>query len=380
MQYINPASPRFHVLDKPLSFDEAQAEVYRLPSPLILIGSAGSGKTALTLEKMKQISGDVLYVTLSAFLAKNARDLYFSHAYENERQNVEFLSFREFLETIQVPPGEEMTYARFRDWFSRHQSFYKFTDAHKLFEEFKGVMTGSAITERAWLSREQYLGLGVKQSIFLSQERAQVYDLFEKYLKFMGECGFFDANIVSHEYLSRLEPRYDFAVVDEVQDLTPVQLALLLRSLKRPGEFLLCGDSNQIVHPNFFSWSKVKSLFHADESIPGASEIIHMLRTNFRNSEEVTRISNRLLKAKQKRFGSIDRESNYLVTSIPGSPGTVELLLDKDSVKRELDEKTRKSAKVAVLVMRGGTSRTGLFEKPECPKGHLQHRRCCKGG
>ena len=29
---------------------------------------------------------------------------------------------------------------------------------------------------------------------------------------------------------------------------------------------MLCGDSNQIVHPNFFSWSQVKSLFWRDPS------------------------------------------------------------------------------------------------------------------
>jgi len=58
-----------------------------------------------------------------------------------------------------------------------------------------------------------------------------------------------------------MEPVYDFVAVDEVQDLTNVQLSLVLRSLKAPGQFVIAGDANQIVHPNFFSWSKVKSLF-----------------------------------------------------------------------------------------------------------------------
>ncbi len=57
------------------------------------------------------------------------------------------------------------------------------------------------------------------------------------------------------------QPTYDFMVVDEVQDLTSVQLALLLKTLAKPGQFLLCGDSNQIVHPNFFSWAAVRAQF-----------------------------------------------------------------------------------------------------------------------
>ena len=95
--YVNEVSRKFHILDKALSFDETQSEIYRLPPPIIIIGSAGSGKTALTLEKMKAVTGDILYVTLSAFLAKNARDLYYANHYENENQNIDFLSFREFL-------------------------------------------------------------------------------------------------------------------------------------------------------------------------------------------------------------------------------------------------------------------------------------------
>ncbi len=100
ISYVNAASTKFHILDKPLSFDETQSKLFRLPSPLIIIGSAGSGKTALTLEKLKRAKGDVLYITLSAFLAKNARDLYFSNHYENESQNIDFLSCLEFLDTL----------------------------------------------------------------------------------------------------------------------------------------------------------------------------------------------------------------------------------------------------------------------------------------
>ena len=45
MRYVNPSSTRFHVLDKVISLDSDQDEIYNLPAPLIIIGSAGSGKT-----------------------------------------------------------------------------------------------------------------------------------------------------------------------------------------------------------------------------------------------------------------------------------------------------------------------------------------------
>ncbi len=204
--------------------------------------------------------------------------------------------------------------------------------AHALYEEFQGVLTGLAV-ERPWLSREEYLALGVRRSIFLEEDRAWVYDLFERYLAWLKTAGCYDPNVVAQHYLAEAPARYDFVVVDEVQDLTNVQLALALRTLRKPGRFLLCGDSNQVVHPNFFSWTQLKTLFFgAGVSAPG--ELLHVLRANYRNAAGVVGVANRLLRIKQLRFGSIDRESNYLVESVSEEPGTVELLPRRPGARR----------------------------------------------
>jgi hypothetical protein len=350
LPYLNPRLHRFHLLDKVLSFDEDQEAVYRQPPPLVIIGSAGSGKTALTLEKMKDSSGDILYVTRSPFLVQNARELYYANNWQNEEQAVDFLSFREYLESIHVPQGKEITPRVFAGWASRQRLPKDLKDSHQLFEEFQGAITGTD-PERAYLDRADYLALGVKQSIFAPETRAAVYDLFEKYLRFLDEQGWFDPNIVSHAWLARVEPRYDFVVVDEVQDLTNVQLLLILRSLRDIRGFLLCGDSNQIVHPNFFSWSKVKTLFWREQGDGAATDLIRILNANFRNSPQVTEIANRLLHIKHARFGSVDRESNYLVRSRGPTLGRVGLLQDSDQVKRDLDRRTAASARFAILVL-----------------------------
>jgi hypothetical protein len=153
LPYVNPRLPRFHLLDKVLSFDEDQEAIYQRPPPLVVIGSAGSGKTALTLEKLKDAKGDVLYVTRSAFLAQNARELYGAHRYENPDQEVSFLSFREYLESIAVPQGREITPRAFAAWAGRQRLPKELKDAHQLFEEFQGAITGTA-EDRAWLDRE----------------------------------------------------------------------------------------------------------------------------------------------------------------------------------------------------------------------------------
>ncbi|MBI2311036.1 MAG: PhoH family protein [Betaproteobacteria bacterium] len=350
LPYLNPDSRRFHFLDKIISFDSAQQSVYELPLPLIVIGPAGSGKTALTLEKLKQAAGRVLYVTLSPYLAEHSRNLYYAHRYENPEQEVEFLSLREYLETWRVPAGREIAFGAFAAWLARFPKAQRPGDAHKLFEEFRGVITGSPL-DRPWLGREDYLRLGVRQSIFLEQEREKAYALFEKYLVFLKDSGCYDPNIIAHDYLSLVEPAYDFVVVDEVQDVTNVQLQLLLKSLKTPGHFLLCGDSNQIVHPNFFSWAGLKTMFHRAGGVE-AREITRVLDANYRSAARVTEVANRLLRVKQRRFGSVDRESNYLMRSVAAEAGEVELIAESETALQELNRRTRRSTRFAVLVTR----------------------------
>ena len=350
LAYLNPRLPTFHLLNKVMSFDDAQQAVYTLPPPCIVIGSAGSGKTALTLEKMKDAPGEVLYVTRSPYLVHNARSLYYALAYANDAQDVSFLSFAEYLASLRVPQGREMGVRDFTQWFARHRAASRLTDPHALFEEFQGVITGPA-TDHPYLSREAYLGLGIRQSIFAADERPHVYDLFDKYLAFMQANDYYDPNILSAQYMPLVEPRYDFVVVDEVQDLTTVQLQLILTALREPHQFVLCGDANQIVHPNFFSWSTLKRFFYQHDGQTGPADLIRILHNNYRNAGTIIDLANRVLTLKHARFGSVDRESNYLVHSTVETAGTVRLLADTEPITRELNHKTRQSTRFAVVVM-----------------------------
>ena len=365
LAYVNPNRHTFNVLDKVISFDDEQQAIYSVRPPLIVVGSAGSGKTVLTLEKMKEAEGNVLYVTRSPYLADSARELYYGMNYQNDDQEVSFLSFAEFLESIRVPESREMTFREFAGWFARHRTATGIKDAHQFYEEVHGVITGAS-ADNAWLSKEEYLALGVRQSIYAADERAKVYDLFEKYLAHLQTAGRHDSNVLSFEYQELAKPVWDFAVVDEVQDLTNVQLHLVLHTMTDPTRFILCGDSNQIVHPNFFSWAGLKRHFYgrsfahgeeetAEGPTPAAAvevtDVLRVLTTNYRSSRQVTEMANRILRLKTVRFRSVDRESNYLVTSNSDNTGSVALLPDESRLVGELNARTRASTRFAVIVL-----------------------------
>lgn len=85
LKYINKHSGKFHLFDKLISFDRIQEEIFRIKPPVVIIGSAGSGKTVLTLEKVKTLKGNILYVTLSRYLSENSAKLYYANNYMNEK-------------------------------------------------------------------------------------------------------------------------------------------------------------------------------------------------------------------------------------------------------------------------------------------------------
>ena len=283
---------------------------------------------------------------------------------KNENQMVDFLSFAEVLETTQIPAGKEITSSAFIKWIEGQPRPAFLKDSRKLYEEFRGVITGSQ-ANLPYLSKEGYHNLGIRQSIFSPEERKEVYCLFEKYLKFLKENNYYDSSILAYEYGQKAQPCYEAIVVDEVQDFTNSQLSYILKTLKNPREFLLCGDANQVVHPNFFSWSKLKSQFyHADDL--DTSDITRILTRNYRNTPEVTELANRVLKVKNARFGSIDKESHYLIESQAVHKGQVSCILSDPAQLKILNEKIRRSTHYAILVLNEAQKETAkqYFDTP----------------
>lgn len=349
LRFLETNDAKVHYLDRFIIFDDIQNNIFHYGLPLILIGSAGSGKTSLTLEKMKLMTGELLYVTLSPYLVQNARQLYYANHYHNEDQEIDFLSFEELIETIAIPKGEEINMASFLNWFQRQKKSNSLNDGRKLYEEFRGVLAGSE-PEAPYLSKEKYLNLGVRKSIYADSEREEVYRLFEAYVAFLAEEQYFDTNILSYTYQKKASPRYDAVIIDEVQDFTNSQLSLVLSMLKTPHQFFMCGDANQIVHPNFFSWSGLKQLFYTAEEL-STHDITRILTRNYRNTPEVTELANRILKVKNARFGSIDKESHYLIESQSTHKGDVACIKSTPEKISDINKKISRSISFAIITL-----------------------------
>ena len=326
----------FRYLDKVIVFSDQQEDILTKPTPLLIIGSAGSGKTSVVIEKLKTLEGKCLYISLSEHLVKNSQKIC------GEVENIDFYSFQSFLNSIERQSKEEIDFNSFKNWAYKNG----ITDVDKYFEEFKGVLTAS--NENAYLSEDEYLAMGVKQSLFLKDERKKVYKIFERYVKFLENQNFYDSNIVIFNLFAKVKKTYDYIIIDEVQDFTNKEIYFILLSLKNANNFILSGDANQIVYSNFFSWSNLKTMLFNEAKEQGY--INEVLKQNYRNSKNITKISNTLLKIKQLCFGSIDKESNYLIESISKNEGNIHFYKANPKNIKEINQETRKSMNFAVIV------------------------------
>jgi ankyrin repeat protein/superfamily I DNA/RNA helicase len=310
----------FRYFEKFISFSESQEDVLTANPPIILIGSAGSGKTSVVIERLRALNGKTLYTSFSKNLVENSKEICGC-------SDVEFSTFDELFGI-----ENEIDFEKFKDFASRN----RVKEVEKYFEEFRGVIT--AVSEKSFLSKDEYLDLGIRNSLFLKNEREKVYSIFEKYLKFLETENLIDSN------MEKLESQnsYDFIVIDEVQDFTNSQISAILKLGK---DFILSGDSNQIIYSNFFSWSKLKTMLFQQEE----NSQITLLKENYRNSKSITEISNKLLKIKQLRFGSIDRESNYLIETVSKNIGKVSFWIG-GNMAEELNKKKQDDVNFAVIV------------------------------
>lgn len=178
-----------------------------------------------------------------------------------------------------------------------------------------GQLAGSeeAQDEVSELSHDEQIAYFGEPAIMEDEERARDFTL--RYLQ-QRHAGAFDAvrndlwlrvdrigkRLLGVDDLSFLEWLYlkiactgmgnedaKYVMIDEVQDYTPAQLAVLARYFSR-AHFLLLGDENQAIKPNTASFSQVKEVFMRHR---GTVDECHLM-TSYRSTPAITALFARL--------------------------------------------------------------------------------------
>lgn len=166
---------------------------------------------------------------------------------------------------------------------------------------------------RTWEAYRDVTRLGRKTRL-QEPQRAQLWDIFSRVWSALGERAATTPAAMYVALAGKLRaarhPPYDFAVIDECQDLSPSQLDFLAAlGGARPNALFFAGDLGQRIFQQPFSW------LSQGIDVRGRSRT---LRVNYRTSHQIHRQADRLLDAEITDMDGIREERGGTVSVFNG--------------------------------------------------------------
>ncbi|CAL1532830.1 unnamed protein product [Lymnaea stagnalis] len=161
-----------------------------------------------------------------------------------------------------------------------------------------------------YLNKEQYISIGRKRAPNFDGDRPLIYEIFQRYQNYLKKNHLFDeADVVFHIY-GRLKktpgniywmPHHIY--IDETQDFSQAELALLVSLCRFPNQMFLAGDTAQSIMKGIsFRFADLKSIFfhRTHQTLVGQSQVkkpdtIRQLRHNYRSHSGILALASAVL-------------------------------------------------------------------------------------
>ncbi len=165
--------------------------------------------------------------------------------------------------------------------------------AEIVYKEIFGMIFGKHV-DGEMLTKAEYIE--ERKDSFSKFECEGIYQIAVDYLGYLKRNDLVDNNLMSREILEKItDTKYSVGIIDEAQDFTQVNLQLI----KKLSTKLFCvGDALQMINPSYFSFGYVKRLMYGD--VTGVAELKH----NYRSTERIENIAERLGQMNVNRFGT----------------------------------------------------------------------------
>ena len=275
----------------------------------VLEGQPGSGKTTALWHSVDAREDDhVLYVTWSSALAEDAAAHFESFAAPGVRTSC--IDYATLLSEVTGRSVVRMPLRRSRERFEARLAWVDTTPAgawarepQALHAELRSMLLGGATSPEAGSSTVQDGCLRLTEAGY-RRRRAQRARLDDRSLRTLVRAAeilpagtvaeVFPELAAAYEALVRLADadgvpeRYadmDRIVVDEAQDLTLTETAVIARLCARTGELtgrtprlLVAGDEGQTVRPSGFSWARTRELLDREVGRPATYALSGQVR------------------------------------------------------------------------------------------------------
>ena len=300
-----------------LKLSREQYEVLSSPGPVLLAGSAGSGKTTVSIHRLAAAPSTALYLSYSPALVEHSRKLYheLAAARGGRDREPDFFTFAELYRSLAKEDSTpEMTEALFHEWFRKSG---KPLDPALVWEELRSILKGACLDlNQPMLDEAAYQELGKKRAPLFVDLRPEIYRVAQRYQQWLADEGRSDRIDLCRRAFAELRKgksrTWDVVVCDEVQDLTELEVAFVLALSRRPdlSGVLLTGDTQQIIQPSGFRWAEVRRLVSkaGDRKSRRETPEVLRLRRNLRAVRPLVELANALLLLRREVFGRTEED------------------------------------------------------------------------
>ena len=310
-----------NLLDFLLYLDEEQAHLIDWAQgggPTLVKGAAGSGKSTIALYRARKLCIDaahslipprILFTTYTNALI-NSSDQLFQHLIGDEQSYMQVTTVdklaREIVNSvdgyIQMAKDSMMIEAVRASKFNlklsgndREQTILnrqlKSLSDDYILEEIKWVIEGRGIGTLSQYMAEDRTGRGIGLSESLRAVVWQIYLNYQTYLQEQRQISWGMLRKRALDYVRNGKwagKKYNYILIDEAQDLTPVAISFCLEICESPAGVFLTADAGQSIYNRGFSWRRV----HQDLNVTGRTRI---LKRNYRTTREIATAANSIL-------------------------------------------------------------------------------------
>jgi len=186
------------------------------------------------------------------------------------------------------------------------------------------------------LTLQEYLDLSSEVSIYSEDEKELIYAICINYQNYIDTENLYDDNDLAGLCIMKMSEKYgkpfQHLVVDEVQDLTELQIYLIYNLVEDKENVLFAGDIHQIINPTYFSAGRLRKLY----SINNKDIYDSYLNKNYRSQKNIVNLANNLADIRRKYIAKRNEENEQLVETINIGQPLLYLRKNNNSLKQML--------------------------------------------
>ena len=142
---------------------------------------------------------------------------------------------------------------------------------------------------------------------------AYIYQEYTKKMTMQGKVDFDDMVLLCYQLLQKRpdilaiwQERFSYILIDEFQDISPMQYAIVKMLAKPSNNLFIVGDDDQSIYG--FRGSNPEIMLHFKDDYPNAEQVL--LNVNYRSKKDIVESANRLIANNTKRFEKIVEAKN----------------------------------------------------------------------